>query len=454
MLGACMSGGRSASCRRSSRAPSAERLAAAVLIAFVLALSAACGGGGSKSASNGTPAANGTIGQTEPLPAGLQTVLADVAKVRELSPPPSPQVGLVSRSDLPKLLEQLLTPDDIRSFQNTTTLYRLLGHLSKDEDMQSVYEAFGSGSVIGLYSPSDKRLWVVHPDGQSVDFNNLPKDEKSTLAHELTHAIQDYHFHLDDVYKKTVDNIDQNLAWTCVIEGDAVTNQRLYTQQYAAVPFGRSGTVMLASLNATTTVPPSIQREFFFPYTTGADWISAIRQQQGLAPINAMLSNPPNGTAYVLHPELLSNGFKPAEVKLPDLAGTLGSGWKRESGGQFGEFGLRNYLQLRIRGLDASTAAAGWSGDHYDVYVDGGTSVAVFRVKFSDGSEAAQFGSAQSTFLKAAGAKHSTDGAVQLDETRDGNTTARLAINGDEAMFAIGSSKEIADKALKVLTGG
>ncbi|MEO9255216.1 MAG: hypothetical protein ABI305_06735, partial [Tepidiformaceae bacterium] len=114
----------------------------------------------------------------------------------------------------------------------------------------------------------------------------------------------------------------------------------------------------------------------------------------------------------------------------------------------------RNYLQLRIRGLDASTAAAGWSGDHYDVYVDGGESVAVFRVKFSDGNEAAQFGSAQTEFLKAANAKHSTDGPVELDETGDGNTTARLAINGDEAVFAIGSSKEIADKALKLLGAG
>jgi hypothetical protein len=384
-------------------------------------------------------------------------VLGDVAKVRQLSPPPSPQVGLVSRSDLPKLLSQLLTPDDIRSFQNTTTLYRLLGHLSKDQDMRSVYEAFSSGSVIGLYSPTDKKLWVVHPDGQSVNFDNLPKDEKSTLAHELTHAIQDYHFHLDDVYKKTVDNIDQNLAWTCVIEGDAVANERLYTQQYLAVPIGGSGTVLLASFStagAASAVPPSIQREFFFPYTTGADWITAIRQQQGLAPINAMLSDPPNGTAYVLHPELLTNGFKPADVKLPDLSGGLGNGWKRQSGGQLGEFELRNYLQLRLAGLPASEAAAGWSGDHYDVYVDGNQSVAVFRAKFSDGAEAAQFATAQSGFLKAAGAHQSADGAVTLDETNDGNTTARLAVNGDEVVFAIGSSKELADKALKVLGGG
>jgi hypothetical protein len=425
-----------------------------LLAASVLLLAVACTGGGSKPGASATAGGKGTVGQTEPLPAALQTVLADVAKVRELSPPPSLQAGLVSRSDLPKLLDQLLTDDDKRSFHNVTTLYRLLGHLGKGQDMQSVYEAFGSGSVIGLYSPVDKQLWVVHPDGQDVDFDHLPKDEKSTLAHELTHAIQDYHFHLNDVYRETVDNLDRGLAWTAVIEGDAVVNERMYTQQYLAVPFGRGGAVMLASLSASGDVPPSLQREFFFPYTTGTDWISAIRQQQGLAPINGMLANPPDGTAYVLHPELLANGFKPADVKLPDLSGGLGDGWKRESGGQFGEFELRNYLQLRIRALDASTAAAGWSGDHYDVYVDGDQSVAVFRVKFSDGTEAAQFASAQGNFLKAAGGKHSTDGAVQLDETGDGNTTARLGVSGDEAVFAIGTSKEIADKALKMLSGG
>jgi hypothetical protein len=151
---------------------------------------------------------------------------------------------------------------------------------------------------------------------------------------------------------------------------------------------------------------------------------------------------------------LLTNGFKPADVKLPDLSGGLGNGWKRQSGGQLGEFELRNYLQLRLAGLPASEAAAGWSGDHYDVYVDGNQSVAVFRAKFSDGAEAAQFATAQSGFLKAAGAHQSADGAVTLDETNDGNTTARLAVNGDEVVFAIGSSKELADKALKVLGGG
>jgi hypothetical protein len=425
-------------------------LALGLAVLLTLAFSGACSGGETHS-STGAPTA--PTSEAQALPPELQKMLDNVAAVRELSPPPTLKATFVSRSDLPKLLDSLLTADDRRVFQETTTLYRLLGHLRKDQDYLSVYQSFGSGSVVGLYSPPDKQLWVVANDGQAAGFTNLSREEKSTVAHELVHAVQDNHYDLTAVYKTVADDLDRSLTSTCVIEGDAVTNERLYGDRYLAVPLGRSA-VLLASSAAAADVPASIQRELLFPYTAGAQWIADIRQQKGTAPINAMLADPPHGTAYVLHPELLDNGFQPAKVTLPDLAGALGAGWKRESGGAFGEFQLRNYLQLRVRALDASTAAAGWVGDRYDVYANSSDSVALFRLKFRDAGEAAQFASAQDQFLKASGSRQSGASGLTLDETNDGNTTARAARSGDEIIFAIGSSKAVAEIALQALLRG
>ncbi len=389
----------------------------------------------------------------QPLPAAIDRILQDVAKIRELSPPPSLKAQLIARSELPALLERLTTDDDRRWFARTTTLYRLLGHLRKDQDYLSVYLSFGSQDVLGLYSPLDDELWVVHEDGASIDFDHLPRQEKSTLAHELVHAVQDYHFHLDELYKTVVDDLDLNLTSTAVIEGDAVTHEGIYTRQFTAIP-GAGRMLLLASAATVEQVPPSIQRELFFPYTTGTDWIRSIRAKKGTAAINEMLTRPPRGTAFIFHPERLDSGWQPATVTLPDLRASLGAGWSRESGGTFGEFQVRNYLQLRLDSGEASGAAAGWAGDHYEVYTNGSESVAAFRLRFGDNQAASRFASAQQQFLKAAKATLSTEGRITLAQAPDGNVTGTAGVVGDEVLFVIGSSRVAASTALQALING
>ena len=398
-----------------------------------------------------TPTPAGTPGSE--LPPSLRQVLADAATARNLPPPSTLKAELVARSRLPALLESLLTDEDRRWFAQTTTLYRLLGHLRKDQDYLTVWQSFGSDSIIGLYSPIHDQLWVVHDDGATIDFDNLPRQEKETLAHELIHAIQDYNFRLDEVYESIVDDLDRNLAWTAVVEGDAVTHEAAYAKRFMSLasPSGRA--LLLANFAQSSDVPPSIARDIYFPYTTGAAWIRAVVQEHGTTKVGEMLANPPRGTAFVLHPDLLDSGWQPEDVHLPAIEAALGSGWRKESGGQWGEFGIQNYLRLRIRSLDAVTAATGWAGDHYNVYVNGGQSAAVFRVKFASASDANEFASAQQNLLKDSRAVFSAQGAINLARTSDGNVTATIAPSGSEVVFAIGSSQDVALLAMQAIAG-
>jgi hypothetical protein len=426
-----------------------RRVALAAIAALAI-MSGGCSHGGSGQPS---PAASAAV---QALPPQLQGMLERVAGVRGLAAPPNLKAGFVSRSTLPALMDRLTTADDRRVFAQTTTLYRLVGHLRADQDFGSVYRELTADAVAGLYSPQDKALWVVHPDGAAIDLDHLSRDQASTLAHELTHAVQDSQADLLSAAKRVEDNLDANLAWTCVVEGDAVATERVYSAKYLAVPLGRGAVALIDLRKPMPDVPASIARELYFPYQEGADWIAGIRQRQGNGPIDAMLAQPPAaGTAAILHPDRFNGGLAPPEVALPGLATALGRGWSRESGGTFGEFELRNYLQLRLPASQAVLASDGWSGDHYDVYISGSASVAVFRIRFASAAEAQQFRDTQAKFLATMTVNEHSAGNVTVTATNDGHATARLERGApDEALFVIGSTADIAEKAARTLAGG
>jgi len=403
-----------------------------------------CGGGAREPAS---PASTVPADiQTTPLPPAFVQVAKDVAGLRGLPTPERVRMGFVPRVEVPALLDRLLSDDDRARFAQTTTLYRLLGHLRPDEDYLSIYRQLGAESVVGLYSPPDKTLWIVQQGTAPPDVESLSREVKSTLAHELVHAAQDAAFDLERL--SGGGDLDATLALSCLIEGDAVTHQGLYAAKYLAATETAPRSNLLAGFAAD--IPPSLNREFFFPYTTCVEWVRSIRETGGTAAIDALFRNPPKSTALVLHPER-GPGWQPDAVSLPDMAAPLGSGWRHESGGTFGEFQLRNYLQLRLPGLRSSILAAGWMGDRYDVYSHRDDAVAVFRIVFADEAKAAAFGAAQDELLGATGAKVTSTMGLTVASRADGNTTVRLPNAGREVLFAIGSNAEAAQRAVALL---
>lgn len=389
----------------------------------------------------------------EPLPPSVSVMLRDVSALRELPPPAALKVNIVPRSGVVDLLDRLTTDEDREWFARTTTLYRLLGHIADSQDYLSIYRAFGGVAILGVYSPQDKALWVVH-DGANLD--DLSKEAKETLAHELVHALQDARFDLEKQYKDVAPDLDADLAWTALVEGDANTHEQLYSEKYLALPVGPGAgrAFLVAKAEPQAGVPQSIVRELLFPYTTGADWVRDIRASGGTKAIDALFGRQPLATAYVLHPELLGSGWKPETVKLPDLAPVLGSGWTKESGGVFGEFSLRNWLQTRIKAGDAATAAAGWTGDQYAVYVNGDKSLAAFRVRFKDETEAREFVTAQRQWFDAGRATVTEQGGYTSWVQQTGKTAVSTQARGNEVIFVLARGKDSAAKAIEAILKG
>lgn len=410
------------------------------LLLAVVPLAAACNGSGPE-----TP-------KTQPLPPDLRTVMDQVAQIRGLRSPASVRVGAITRDQVQSTLEATLTEADRQSFAHMTTLYRLLGHLGPIEDYQGAYLAFAGQNLIGFYSPKQKALYVVTSDGKTVDFQSLSQLEQSTIAHELTHALQDNTFDVQSLFAKTKDDLDWSLALSAVIEGDAVNVEGTWTRQQALLP--RPAKVLLAGLSLYQGASVSIERELRFPYTTGAEWVSIVRSQSGNDAIDSVLAGRRITTAEVIHSDLFDSGFTPDSVGLPDLTRSLGTGWRHEAGGAFGEFQLRNYLQLQLTALPATQAATGWRGDRYDVYTRGTDSAAAFHLRFASAGEAQEFIAAHDSFFDGAKANVTQADGHWTAVFPDGRTTIRAATTGPDVLFVIGSNRAAAEAAFAGLAGG
>ncbi|MCB9485007.1 MAG: hypothetical protein H6676_02810 [Thermoflexaceae bacterium] len=428
--------------------------------AMAVLLGGACGGGGSAtvpgataagttaaSATASTPAATAT--QTaelppEPLPQAVQDALDTVAKARNLEAPPALRAKIVTQEQVAGILHDALTADDLRWFEQTTTLYRLLGYLGPDESYLDIYEGFASGAVIGLYDPVANTLYVVTRGGRG--FDELSPGEIETLAHELVHALQDYHFPLDVTAKEVQDDLDRNLAWLAAVEGDAVTHEGAAMRR-GALPAGRMYVLGDLTRAVALATPAAIERELRFPYTTGANWIAGLKAAGGTAAIDDVVADPPATTAVVLHPER-GVRWQPERPAAIDLTATLGAGWNHESGGSFGEFHWGNFLQTRLPGLDATEAATAWRGDRYDVYARAGGSAVVFLVNADPGLLAGL----RAMLTQQTESSAETDGALRA-KMRDGRQFI-LTPSGEGFSLVAGSSTSIADEVAAALSRG
>ena len=160
-----------------------------------------------------------------------------------------------------------------------------------NDEIDSVF----GGAVSGFYSPSQDRIVIVVPDGESPDI------DPSTLAHELLHAMQDqYHDLTDPRYVGATQ--DGDLAVDGVVEGEAVHVEERYAARCDA--------------NWTCAEAPESDgggggdgQEFNFgilqtvlqPYGDGAVYVRELRDEGGWAAVNETMNDPPASTAEVIH---------------------------------------------------------------------------------------------------------------------------------------------------------
>ena len=415
------------------------------------------------SPSSAAATATETPGEAPPLPDEIREIIDEAATLRQLEPPPTLRALTVSRRDLPDVYMNLVTDAERFELDRATKLYRLLGHLDEDEHLEDIQFAFMT-AVLGFYSTEQKTLWVVTEE-EGVALDNLSRNERATLVHEIIHALQDYHFDLGTTYRGILFDLDAELAFTSVVEGDATVHTDLY-RRFLTVPAG-GGRYFLVAANQFPDIPAPILRELYFPYTAGADWAREVLANHGVATLNAFLAEPPPATTLILHPQLIATGWEPEELSSLDFLGLRASllplGMRPTSYGPLGEFQLLNYLlgdEPYSRGwLEAARhrtavdAVAGWAGDFHYFYEGVEQWVLVARVRFVGEEDAREFAEAHRA-LASGDADVEEEGALTLATRENGNVTVLLEPLGREIIFSIGTNAEVARAAVEPFVEG
>jgi hypothetical protein len=105
---------------------------------------------------------------------------------------------------------------------------KMIGVMPTDCDVAKMFEKVMMAFVPdGIYDHRKKALRIVKQEGMDPASLSI----RVTLAHELTHALDDQHFDLVKLQKVGGGTSDMSHVWGAVIEGSAVTLQERYSMK-------------------------------------------------------------------------------------------------------------------------------------------------------------------------------------------------------------------------------
>lgn len=258
------------------------------------------------------------------------------------------------------------------------------GLLDPGYSLASALQTFYTVLPLGIYDTDASVLFVSRdpPDSPLA---------RVTMAHEITHALQDQHYGLQVLVpspaavaagEQAALPPDASMAVRALVEGDAVLVQRMYqattVQDPAELALLEREEAEVGGAVDFASLPYVVVQSTYFPYVHGPLFIHGVLGDGPLTTygeygpaVDALFRRPPISTAQILHPERYRDGVAPVPVALPDAGGMLGGDWLLLGDSVLGEFNHRLLLDHFLRGVEPARAAAasgGWAGDRASVY--------------------------------------------------------------------------------------
>lgn len=350
-----------------------------------------------------TPSATNTrvISRVSINQTAIDQIEQKVVSLRQLEPRATVPLEFLTRDEMLDYVRGGYDADRDELLQQLA-LYRALGLIQPgtQTDPETTTKMIAS-SIAGFYDPQSKRLYVIS------DLENLGTDEKVTLAHEYTHALQDQHFDLTQ-YRSRIRTTDERLAMSSVYEGDATLTMALYLYgnttrsdwEYLAYRAAFSDRSVITATGISTRTGQIM----YFPYSQGVLFVTAlVLDGKGWAEVNHAYADPPKSTSQVLHPaRYLTSQATPVPVALPDLGPTLGKDWsptiKADTLGEFvTSIHLDEFLNDRRR---AAQAADGWIGDGFALWQTSDEQVFAWQIVWDTPRDANEFFDGYSDLLR------------------------------------------------------
>ncbi len=186
-----------------------------------------------------------------------------------------------------------------------------------------------------------------------------------TVAHELTHALEDQRFEFD--LEQMASGDDAALAYTALVEGTATRLMYRYVEHR----FGAEetfGGLAASAFQPTGDLPPFLMAQLLFPYTAGEAFVGRLlevgRGELDGRGRRAARSGRRRRPSRSCTRRPTSRSTSPSASRSAGRWRALGEGWRTVRGGTLGEW-LTGRLLAGAGGTASGDAAAGWGGDRY-----------------------------------------------------------------------------------------
>ncbi len=342
-------------------------------------------------ASTTAPPATATVSGA--LAAQVHQVEAAVERLRQLRFVRGVPVVVESPQKMAaQLLKEINADTNDARLQDLDRALETLGELPPHTDLPKLLRAVQTESVLGFYvpgkAPAKGRLYVRSANG-------LDPYARFVLSHELTHAVTDQHYDLtrgDRLDAPGKD--DQSTAYTALLEGDATVMMGRYHDQ-VLTPAEQADADRVGAAQTTPRLdaaPASLRESLLFPYEAGVAFVRALYARGGWAAVDRAYLDPPTSSEQILHPEkYFGTRDQPKPVVVPDLSGSLGSGWRSATVAGWGEFDVRLMLEGTLGVATAERAAAGWGGGELRSFQDGAKTAVALRTVWDSSAEASEY---------------------------------------------------------------
>jgi hypothetical protein len=322
----------------------------------------------------------------------IGSIARRVERVRELHFEHLPHVRRVSgeqaRADGLRELDREVPLREVAAEERLLKLLRLLPF---DASLRELLGKTLSSEVGGYYVPRTGTLSVVGAGAQGGLLGEI------TLAHELTHALEDQHFGLESP-PPTGFHRDRSTAESALHEGTAtiamVDYAVLKEVGTAHVPASLRAQALKAldkaAVPTSSGLPRYLREGLVFPYAAGARLVNRIQGRGGWAAVDrAFETGGPVSTEQVMHPAKYDAHDRPIRVVVAAPRGA-----QLVEQGDFGEFDTEQMLRAANGRARSARAAAGWGGGGFALWRSGGRYGLELRWVWDSARDAREFGAA------------------------------------------------------------
>lgn len=332
-------------------------------------------------------------------------VEAGIQKIRQLNfKTPVPMV-VKTRDQAEQMMEADLARDFTdEQFKVDGIAGALVGLYPPGIDLKAASLSLLKSQVAGFYDPHGKEMVLVE-GGDDAGLVNGTKEflaqrdvvGEMLLAHELTHALQDQNFGLEQSLDKYKNNDDRELALKTVAEGDAMIAGYAYVWNRMDTSVADSLADNLKDLSSVfaaqaRNAPEGLAAPLVFQYSQGTRFVAEAYRRGGWAAVDKLYRNPPESTHQIIHPAFY---FDRPELPLQISLGgydKIMAGWTKADQDTYGELLLRIILERNL-GKHATDVAlsAQWAGDQMVILKQGRGITVIWMLAFHDAYNASHF---------------------------------------------------------------